>query len=69
MDALLREIRMGNLRSKIAACQHECTELARKSSTPDLRPEEWAAMSLLKEEAIRQCDHTRYMLGLYEQEG
>ncbi len=69
MDAAMRELRIGNLRTKIVACVQECAELARKSSPPDLPPEERAAMVRLQEKTIRQCEHARYMLGLYERQG
>lgn len=69
MESILLEMRIGNLRTKIKACQQECTELAKKSTAPHLSPEERAAIIRIKEETIRQCDYHRFMLDLYEHQG
>jgi hypothetical protein len=69
MEAALRETRIKDLRTKIAECQQEFAELAGKSSTLPLPPEEMTEISRRQEETLRQCDYLQYMLGLYEYQG
>ena len=69
MESALRENRTEYYATKIAACQQEYMELARKSSTPDLTMEDRAAISRIAEETIKRCDYLRYTLGLYEHQG
>jgi hypothetical protein len=66
MEPKLREMRIGDLRTKIAACQKEWSALAVKSSLPDLTIEERTEISRYKEATIGQCDYLHYMLGCYE---
>jgi len=66
MKATLREMRLGDLRMKIAALQRECAALERKSSSPFLTPEEKLAICHLQEQTIEQCHNLQHKLGLYE---
>jgi hypothetical protein len=69
MGAALREMRMGNLRAKMARCQQDCMVLARKSSSLHLALEDRIAISRIKEETIRQSDYFQWMLSLHEHQG
>jgi hypothetical protein len=66
MNPSWREMRIGNLTTKIAECQQEWTALARKSSSSYLTPEERTAISRIQEQTIEQCGSLQYLLGLHE---
>jgi len=69
VEPALRELRIEDLKTKIAACQQECAELARKSSTPDLSMVDTTIISHIQDKAARHRDYLHYMLGLYEHQG
>jgi hypothetical protein len=69
MEAALREMRMGNLRAKMARCQQDCMVLARESSSFHLTLEDRIAISRMEAETIRQRDYLQWMLGHYEHQG
>jgi hypothetical protein len=69
VEPALRKLRIEDLKTKIAACQQECTELARRSATPDITIVETTTISHIREKAARHHDFLRYMLGLYELRG
>jgi hypothetical protein len=69
MEATLREIRIGTLKTKVAVCQVECSTLAEKSSSPYLSAEEKATIDRLKHQTISQCHGLRHMLAPYERKG
>ncbi len=69
METTLREMRIENLKTKIATCHEECSTLAKKSSLPYLSPEERATIDQLQHQNIRQCHNLRHMVALYERKG
>jgi hypothetical protein len=64
----MREMRVGNLKTKIGECQQECSALVGKSSSPYLTPQEKIEIAQLQTQTIEQCHNLRHMLSLYEQE-
>lgn len=67
MGPTLREMRIKSLKSKIAACHQECSELDQKSTAPYLTAEERAEISRLQSLTIKECHNLRHMLGLYDE--
>ena len=65
----MREMRIGNLRTKIADCEQECSALAGKSCLPYLTAKEKIEIGRLQSQTIKQCHNLRQMLALYEREG
>jgi hypothetical protein len=63
-----REMRIENIRKKMAARRAECLELAIQSSSPRLSPASRSELNHHREQAIEQYESLQFMLGVYQRQ-
>lgn len=66
MDPSIRELRIEDLKAKIATCQQQCSALHKQSSSPSQTPAQIAEALRDQLETIEHCHNLRYMLDLHE---